>query len=251
MSDPQFPHAARENDYGGNVTKVKTERRVRKRVHESLLIRLFFGLLVIFCFSGSTYARDITAQGQRLVKLLDSMHVEQLWLSHQKVHWRTGRPRGEPMTDKKPHTHCSAFVAATAEKLGIYILRPPEHSSVMLANAQADWLSRHGRENGWQPVRTAEEAQQLANRGILVVAIYKARNPDSSGHVAIVRPSVKSLARIQEEGPQITQAGLENYASTSLKKGFKHHKRAWKRREVQFYSHVVPWGGLLSTRTEN
>ncbi|MGA2402031.1 MAG: hypothetical protein ABSG91_10020 [Syntrophobacteraceae bacterium] len=244
MSDPQFPHAARENDYGGNVTKVKTERRVRKRFSRSLLFGLSFSLLFILCFSGPTNAQQITAQGQRLARFLDNMNVERLWLSHQKVNWRTGNPRGESVTDRKPHTHCSAFVAATAEKLDIYILRPPEHSSIMLANAQADWLSRQGSKYGWQAVRTAEKAQQLANRGILVVAVYKARNPGNSGHIAIVRPQVKSPGQIQQDGPQIIQAGMENYSSTSLKQGFRHHGHAWERRKIRFFSHAVNWGSV-------
>lgn len=244
MIDPKPRSAARETDYAGNASNVITERSDRKRFSRSLWVRLSFSLSLIVCFSGPTNAQQITAQGQRLARLLDNMNVEQLWLSHQKVNWRTGRPRGEPVTDRKPHTHCSAFVAATAEKLDIYILRPPEHSSIMLANAQADWLSRQGRENGWRAVRTAEEAQQLANRGILVVAVYKARNPKRSGHIAIVRPRVKSLRQIQEYGPQIIQAGMKNYASTSLKRGFRHHKHAWERRRIRFFSHSVNWGSV-------
>jgi len=110
-----------------------------------------------------------------------------------------------------------------------------------LANAQADWLAGQGKDNGWQAVPTPEEAQRSANSGMLVVAVYKETYPGRSGHIAIVRPSLKTLRLIQEEGPQITQAGLENHASTSLKEGFKHHKRAWKDRKVRFYSHVVNW----------
>jgi hypothetical protein len=34
---------------------------------------------------------------------------------------------------------------------------------------------------------------------------------------------------------------MENYTSTSLKEGFRHHKRAWERGEVQFFSHEVDW----------
>jgi hypothetical protein len=216
MSDPKFSHAAREKRYGRNAIRVETTKVISKRVLRIFSISLFLGLLVILGFSGSLDAREITEQGQKLIKLLDSMHVEQLWLPHQKVYWRTGRPRGEPVDDGKPHSHCSAFVAATAEKLGVYILRPPEHSTIMLAKAQADWLSREGIDNGWQAIGTPEEARQSANSGMLVVVVYKERDRRRSGHIAIVRPKVKTLKLIQEEGPQITQAGLENYASTSL-----------------------------------
>ena len=223
------------------VTNVMTETRLPKRIHESLWVWLFLGSMVILCFFGSSDAQEITEQGQRLAKLLDSVDVEHLWLAHQYVDWRTGRPKDKPVSDSKPHTHCSAFVAAAAAKLNIYILRPPEHSAAMLANPQADWLLRQGKENGWRAVGTAEEAQRLANRGILVVAVYKEPALERSGHIAIVRPHENSPKRIQEEGPQVTQAGMENYTSTSLKEGFRHHKRAWERGEVQFFSHEVDW----------
>ena len=241
MSGPQFSRATCEKRYGCSAIRVETTRVIRKRVLKIFSLKLFLGLLLILGFSGSVVAQEITGQGRRLIKLLDGMNVEQLWLPYQKVYWRTGRPRGEPVNDGKPHTHCSAFVAAAAEKLGVYILHPPEHSTIRLANAQADWLSRKGENYGWRAVRTPEEAQQLANSGVLVVAVYKERLPRRSGHIAIVRPKVKTLKLIREEGPQITQAGLENYASTSLKQGFKHHKGAWKKREVRFYSHAVNW----------
>ena len=41
---------------------------------------------------------------------------------------------GEPNNAKATTgiaTHCSAFVASVCERLGIYVLRPPEHSQVM------------------------------------------------------------------------------------------------------------------------
>jgi hypothetical protein len=52
------------------------------------------------------------------------------------------------------HTHCSAYVAAAAFYLDIYILRPPNHQQLHLANAQVSWPGADGVENG----PTAEEA---------------------------------------------------------------------------------------------
>ena len=72
----------------------------------------------------------ITPDGQRLVQRLDASGVDHLWLPHEHVNWETGEvdtgPHARPAT-----THCSAFVASFAKQLGIYILRPPEHSSVV------------------------------------------------------------------------------------------------------------------------
>ena len=183
---------------------------------------------------------EITAAGKHLTKVLDQMDVEHRWLSERPVKWRTGEPLDKKVEDNKHHTHCSAFVAATAAELGIYILRPPQHSSMMLADAQYDWLHGEGKNEGWQPVATGLEAQQLANRGNLVVAVYKDRDPEKPGHVAIVRPSTKSESKIREEGPQIIQAGMENHASTSLREGFKHHPATFRDNLIRFYSHAVP-----------
>jgi hypothetical protein len=183
---------------------------------------------------------EITAAGQHLAKALDQMDVEHRWLVASPVKWRTGEPLEGKTADGKHHTHCSAFAAAAAAELGIYLLRPPQHSSALLAGAQYDWLAGDGKKEGWQPVATAAESQQLANRGYLVVAVYKERDPQKPGHVAIVRPSVKSAAQIREEGPQIIQAGMENHASTSLKEGFKHHPTALRDNLIRFYAHPIP-----------
>jgi hypothetical protein len=220
------------------------EWKEQKRFLWGLLAVLFLSPLLSRFSLSAANAQEITTNGMRLAALLDNMNVEQLWLAHQKVYWQTGLPKSEPVMDGKPHSHCSAFVAATAKKLHIYILRPPEHSSVMLANAQAYWLATEGRENGWKAVRTAEKAQRLANRGILVVAVYRARDEGRSGHIAIVRPSVKDPEQIRAQGPQIIQAGIENYTSTSLEQGFKHHRQAWQKRRIRFFSHEIDWGDM-------
>jgi hypothetical protein len=167
------------------------------------------------------------------------MDVENLWRSRNYVDWKTGAARDKPITDGKPHTHCSAFVAATSMRLGIYILRPPDHSETLLANPQVDWLKDEGAKSGWKPVGDSAEAQRLANRGSLVVACYKNHDAKKSGHIAIVRPSTKSEERVREEGPQVIQAGMTNYRSASLKEGFRQHPDAWNKREVQYYYHEV------------
>ena len=182
----------------------------------------------------------ITPAGQHLAEALDQMDVEHRWLAGKHVKWRTGETLDKPVNDGKSHTHCSAFVAAAAEKLGIYILRPPQHSASLLANAQYDWLGGEGRKGGWMPVGNGLDAQQLANRGYLVVAVYKESNPKTPGHIAIVRPSTKSEAKIREEGPQIIQAGKDNHASTSLKEGFKHHRAAFRDGQIRYFAHPAP-----------
>ena len=90
------------------------------------------------------------------------------------AHRREG-PAGPGGPEAK--THCSAFVAAMAERLGIYVLRPPQHSQRLLANAQMRWLRDHGRSSpDGRRLGSDAEAQEAANRGELVVEAYE--NPD-------------------------------------------------------------------------
>jgi len=189
-------------------------------------------------------AGGITADGARLASFLDGTRVEELWPAGVHVAWETGVPDGRPEKTPGKHTHCSAFVAAAAKRLGVYILRPPEHGQVLLANAQYDWLAGEGAARGWREVRGGREAQESANRGLLVVATYRNRSDDKPGHIAIVRPSGKSPAQIGAEGPQITQAGGTNYLSTTLRQGFAGHPAAFGRREVRYYAHAVAWGAV-------
>jgi hypothetical protein len=177
------------------------------------------------------------------------MDVTHYWLrGDEHVAWKTGLPllveHGRKLTPlAKDETHCSAFAAAVADDLGINLLHPPEHSHVLLANAQFDWLpSDAGRKAGWRPVGSPVEAQSLANEGQLVVAAYK--NPDATqpGHIAIVCPDAKAVSAILAKGPQITQAGFTNYRSADLSLGFDHHPGAWEpngRGGVRFYAHTI------------
>ena len=183
----------------------------------------------------------ITPAGERLAATLDSMNVESLWLAHEHVNWETGEPdRGADDEGPGNHTHCSAFAAAAAKRLGVYLLRPPEHGQVLLANAQALWLgSAAAQKSGWQRVSSMREAQRLANHGNLVLVLFQ--NPDKHvpGHIAIVRPSAKTLTALQENGPQIIQAGNHNHASTTVRIGFLNHPGAWPD-GVLYYVHSLP-----------
>jgi len=193
----------------------------------------------VFLFSAASLlaATEITAAGEHLVEVLDSMHVEEHWIAGAIVDWRTGDPTGKAVSDNGRHTHCSQFAAAACEKLGIYILRPPEHSAVLLANAQFEWLPKEGQAAGWTPVAEGVVAQDLANRGYAVVAVCQNPDPKKSGHIAIIRPGNKTPEQIAAEGPDVVQAGGTNYTSTSLKRGFANHPDAFPKGEIRFYAH--------------
>jgi hypothetical protein len=180
-----------------------------------------------------------TSKARWVVSFLKGLDVEHRWIAGTHVDWQTGLPDNAPERLPGRHTHCSAFVASAAQQLGIYILRPPEHGQVLLANAQNEWLAEAGAAQGWKPVSGPQEAQALANRGEFVVASYLSHRSTTPGHIAIVLPGEKSAAQIEAEGPDVMQAGTVNSASTPLASGFAGHPHAWGDREVAFYSHTV------------
>jgi hypothetical protein len=203
-------------------------------------LALFASCQAIEGIAHQGFAGQITHDGRELARKLDSYQVESHWPAGVHVDWRTGMPDGKPEKTEGKHTHCSAFVASAAEQLGIYILRPPEHSQVLLANAQYDWLaSKEAVKKGWRRLNGPDEAQDAANHGELVVASYHNLHDDKPGHIAIIRPADKSHKEIALEGPQVTQAGGHNYSSAPLKQGFAGHPSAWKNNEILYYSHPV------------
>ena len=205
-------------------------------------------LLAAALSAGAAWAQPccgpITAEGQRLAAFLDGTGVDHLWLAGWHVDWRSGQTdRAEP-GGPEAKTHCSAFVAAVADRLGVYVLRPPEHSQNLLANAQMGWLAQQARSYGWRPVGGALSAQQLANTGALVVAAFANPDPDRPGHIAVIRPSQKTASELIADGPQETQAGQTNALSTTIATGFRHHSGAWQPGgggAIRYYAHTVDW----------
>ncbi|HUE10864.1 MAG TPA: hypothetical protein VMQ54_07990, partial [Steroidobacteraceae bacterium] len=103
---------------------------------------------MLLCFAQIGMASPIEPKGQELAAAVDALEVEAHWPAGVHVDWETGVPDGKPERGIGKHTHCSAFVASAAKKLGIYILRPPEHGQMLLANAQYDWLADQGAAHG-------------------------------------------------------------------------------------------------------
>ena len=175
----------------------------------------------------------VSPNGQRLIQMLDASGVEHLWLPYKHVNWETGEIDSDPLG--KP-----AATASFAKRLGVYILRPPEHSAILLANAQMRWLSFDGASSGWRRLSDATAAQQSANLGNLVVAVFENPDPHKAGHIAFIRPGTPSAARLAEEGPNVTQAGATNAISMPLKRAFSHHHGAWPD-QIRYFEHSVGW----------
>jgi hypothetical protein len=196
-------------------------------------------IALVICAGAARAADTVTPQAQAMMKVLDAMGVESKWIAGEHVYWDTGLPTGVPETSPGKHTHCSAFVAAAAKNLGVYILRPPQHGQMLLANAQNEWLAADSAANGWVKIADAGEAQAAANHGLLVVASYHNHHDDRPGHIAIVRPGNKTVEQIAAEGPDVIQAGAVNKTSISLKDGFAGHPAAWRDHEIVYYAHDV------------
>jgi hypothetical protein len=211
------------------------------------MIRVTRWLLAGFSLMGLTIIADravaaqsvVTPKAQFLLRQIENMHVESRWLAGAHVDWESGEADGVAETLAGRHTHCSAFVAAAAEKLGVYILRPPEHGQVLLANAQNEWLATEGRAQGWRHVASATDAQDAANRGLLVVASYHNHRDSKPGHIAIVRPGDKAADALAVEGPDVIQAATVNSVSIDERTAFAGHPAAWDDNEIEYYAHSV------------
>lgn len=102
-------------------------------------------------------------------------------------------------------------------RAGAYILRPPDKSQILLANAQANWTQTTGLEQGWTPLSGPIEAQALANRGHLVLFLRRNADATAPGHAAVVRPYAQTdKARVLGYGPRVAQASTTNSASTDM-----------------------------------
>ena len=188
-------------------------------------------LLFIFSIQAAFSQKTIPVDsaGAKLKRFYLNENVENLWLANRHVNWETGEP-DDPFAKKGIKTHCSSFVASVCKQKNIYILRPPAHRTELLASAQYDWLfSDEAVKAGWRQIKgdAYQQAQDLANQGFIVTAVYRNPNPHKPGHIALVMPDEKSPTDLADEGPTMIQAGGTNKNFISLKNGFKHHITYW------------------------
>ena len=163
---------------------------------------LLFIFISITSFAQDATTDSITENGRKLLKLLDATKVEELWQKGYRVDWETGE--NIAVSNKSSTTHCSAFAASFSKQMGIYILRPPEHGQILLANAQFDWLQTYSAtKEGWVRVNTGLEAQNFANKGYLVVTAFKNPDEHKPGHIAIIRPAIKTLKKAHKQLNQV------------------------------------------------
>ena len=93
---------------------------------------------------------DHAGRREHRARVLDSSDVTQRWLAGWHVDWRTGEKDRGNARRAGGKDALQRLRAAIAERLGAYVLRPPEHRQELLANAQMRWLREHGSEQGWR-----------------------------------------------------------------------------------------------------
>jgi hypothetical protein len=215
-----------------------------------MIRQTIIGLVMALALAGVGVAQaqpccgPITPAGERLARFLDATGVDHRWLAGHHVDWLTGQAT---LGTRAKATHCSAFVAAAAARLDVYVLRPPDHSEDLLANAQLRWLRDAPAASGWRSLPDPVAAQAAANRGDLVVEAFENPNPHRPGHIAIVRPSEQSRTDLDRDGPRETQAGETNALDTFTALGFRHHRGAWVaggQGGILYYGHTIDWGLL-------
>ena len=190
----------------------------------------------------ATNAATAYAQAGMLSALLDSLQVENYWAEGTNVNWLTGvagpyDSNPSMMTDGTA-THCSAYAGSVTYLLGVYILRQPYASDILLANNQARWLATNTTA-GWFPVPSMTAAQHLVNTGALVVASYLNSDPSQPGHIAVLRPSNRTDTSVNLLGPEESQSGAINCVDTNISAGFDSPGQFPD--EIKYYGHTVTY----------
>jgi len=203
----------------------------------------------------------LTPAGSELDSILDNMDVDALWQSGEFVSWQTGITMPEPPPASEGYeteTHCSAFAAAAALKLGVPLLHPnPPPKFVAekhLANAQAKWLESLPEK--WQSVSGPVEAQSLANQGYFVVISYlnpnvAASGVPESGHIQVVPIRAERMPSWSRRARRYLKAGVVNYKSATAAHGFSsgyastYTPYPWPD-NVQYYAHATILPGVMN-----
>lgn len=179
------------------------------------------------------------SSGLKLRSFYQGLRVESLWLPGHHINWETGQP-DDPNATTEIKTHCSAFAAAAAYKQDIYMLRPPQHSQELLSNAQYKWFkTTAAKDAGWLPITGSKvfaDAQNLANKGFMVTAVFGSADASKPGHIALVMPQAIPVDSVlANNGPRIIMAGQVNYTNTTLRWGFRYHVTQWPENVIMFY----------------
>lgn len=97
---------------------------------------------------------------------------------------------------------------------------------------------------GWRRP-DAMAAQQGANLGNLVVAVFDNPDPHLPGPIAFIRPGTPDAARLAAEAPDVTQAGATKVLAMPLRRAFSHHAGAWPD-QIRYFEHPIAWSSQVA-----
>lgn len=190
---------------------------------------------------------SVTRQGAEVKGIIDDFHVGDREVLVRRAGNMLPPPRrritrerqANPYLRRGTTTYCNVFVSDVTSTLGGEFPRMKDGEEIV-ANDMYDWAAKEQApaETGWYPLPTGGEflparagrqadrvqpgrlAQQLANQGMIVVAIWKNPRRGHSGHTAIVVPHAWNGQYDHANGPKIAQAGGQNHNLANAADGF-------------------------------
>jgi hypothetical protein len=201
---------------------------------------IYVSVFIVLSVRVSAQALVIDSSGAKLRAFYQHMDVTHLWLKGHNIDWETGRTVSDGISNN--NTYCTRFVAATCKRLNICTLRPTDYETHFSANAMFDWMqTSEAKKKGWVPIIADDPfdvfstAQKYANKGTVVVVVYKDNSGGTPGHSALVMPAVITYDEVKKSGPVLIQAGNFNSDSTRFMRTFRKRIQRWPDDAISFY----------------
>jgi hypothetical protein len=147
-----------------------------------------------------------------------------------------------PLDDRSP---CNVFLARALDR--VYRIRefgdPARPETVMRANEIADYVA--ARQDLWVPLGKGNEqsaldqAQEYANRGKAIIAVWKNPTAGAPGHVALILPGEQTASaswglRVPNSASFSLDRPNDSFVGGPLSRAFGSNKKA----QVKLYGHV-------------
>lgn len=184
----------------------------------------------------------------KMERVLVDFNLDSQWSAGYNVECGTGAARPDKSTTVKT-SHCSCFIYALCDTLGLYIPAPPEFQQFHLADRQLDWLgSGDGIKHGWTKIDEAVpnnyiSAQKKANAGHIVIA-GMTQDDRVNGHVGVVRPYRNvDYDVIARRGPIVMASSSPNTYASYLDDEFRLNDKRFAHiagRIAFYYNETVP-----------
>jgi hypothetical protein len=195
-------------------------------------------LVITTLFPIVTYGAQPTASRRHLPK----PNADDSWKSDVERMLQEFLSCAEPVDDRSP---CNIFLARALDR--VYGIKefgdPARPSTVMRANEIADYVA--ARTDLWVSLGSGDkqdslnQAQEYANRGKAIIAVWKSPEANRPGHVALILPGQLSNSttwqlRVPNSASFSLDRPRDSYVGGPLSKAFGAPKKA----QVKIYGHV-------------